>query len=379
MTPLIAADVTAIVLVTCLMLAVPAMAGPTTPFGVRVSHARAGDPAVIAQRRAYARLALAAGACAVAVSVPLLVRGGSASVVGATATALVVADLLLYWRSARRLRAVKLAGGWRDEQRQGVTVNTTFRTDPVRLPWSWTLPGAATLLLTAGLGWWRYGDLPATLPRFSGYGVDAARREPVTVLTAFAPVMYQLAVTLLILAVTLLLLRARPDLDAARPVGSARRYRVYLGGMARLSLLGVACLNLGLLASALRLWTVVAPSTLWTVVTYLPSVGLLVAWLVWESRVGHAGHRLPALPGEEDEDSGVTQRDDDRHWFLAGTVYVNRRDPAILLHARIGASWTVNLGHPVAWALLAVLAVLAGAGLLAALGVIDLPVRQSGF
>ncbi|GLW96642.1 DUF5808 domain-containing protein [Microtetraspora sp. NBRC 16547] len=375
MTPLIAADLTVVVLVTCLMLAVPAMAGPTTPFGVRVSRARAADPAVIAQRRAYARLALAAGVCAVAVSVPVLVGGGSATVIGATATALIVADLLLYWRAARRLSAAKLAGGWRDEQRQGVTVDTTFRTDPVRLPWSWTLPASAILLLTAGLGWWRYGDLPATLPGFPGYGVDAARREPVTVLTAFAPVLYQLAISLLIPAVTLLLLHARPDLDAARPMGSARRYRAYLGGVARLSLLGAACLNLGLLASALQLWTVVEPSMLWTVVTYLPLVALLVAWLVWESRVGHAGHRLPALPGEKDEDSGVTQRDDDRHWFLAGTVYVNRRDPAILLHARIGASWTLNLGHPVAWVLLAVLVV---AGLLAAFGVIDLPVRHSG-
>ncbi|WP_067183444.1 DUF1648 domain-containing protein [Microtetraspora niveoalba] len=376
MTPLIAADLAAVVLATCLMLALPAMAGPTTPFGVRLSHARSADPAVIAQRRAYARLALAAGVCAALVSAPLLAAGGDATVVGATVTALVVADLLLYWRAARRLRAAKLAGGWSDERRQGVTVDTTFRTDPVRLPWSWTLPAAAVLLLTAAVGWWRYGDLPATLPGFPGFGVDAARREPATAAAAFTPVLYQLAITLLIPAMTLLLLRARPDLDAARPVGSARRYRVYLRGVARMSVLGAACLNLGLFVSALQLWTLVAPSAFWTAVTYLPLVALAVAWLVWESRVGHAGHRLPALPGEEDEDSGVTQRDDDRHWFLAGTVYVNRRDPAILLHARIGASWTLNLGHPVAWVLIAVLVV---AGLLAAFGVIDLPARRSAF
>ncbi|MGI5486908.1 DUF1648 domain-containing protein [Microtetraspora malaysiensis] len=376
MTPLIAADLTAVALVTGMMLALPAMTAPTTPFGVRVSHARAADPAVIAQRRVYARLAVAAGVCAAVVSVPLLATGGSATVVGATATALIVADLLLYWRSARRLRAAKVAGAWRDEQRQGVTVDTSFRTDPVRLPWSWALPAAVILLLTAGLGWWRYGDLPAALPRFTGYGVDATGRAAVTVSAAFAPVLSQLVITLLFVALTLLLLRARPDLDAARPVGSARRYRVYLRGVARLSLLGATCLNLGLLVSALQLWGIVAPSALWTVAMYLPLAAPVAGWLVWESRVGHAGHRLPALPGEEDEDSGVTQRDDDRHWFLAGTVYMNRRDPAILLHARIGASWTLNLGHPVTWILLAVLAV---AGLLAAFGVIDLPQRENIF
>ncbi|PZG54438.1 hypothetical protein C1I98_04065 [Spongiactinospora gelatinilytica] len=97
--------------------------------------------------------------------------------------------------------------------------------------------------------------------------------------------------------------------------------------------------------------------------------------------MGQAGHRLPALPGEEQDDSGVAQRDDDRHWFLAGAVYINRRDSALLVHARLGSSsWTLNLGHPLAWLLLGVLAitliVLAG---LALAGVVDLPEKHGLF
>ncbi len=174
----------------------------------------------------------------------------------------------------------------------------------------------------------------------------------------------------------LVVLRARPDLDAARPTGSARRYRVYLRGIAALSLLSAACLNLGLLISALLLWEVIPPTIAWQAATCLPLAAMVAGWLVWETKVGQAGHRLAALPGEDQEDSGVAQRDDDRHWFLAGTVYANRRDPALLLHARLGSSWTINLGHPVAWLLIAALA---GFVLLALLGVIDLPQKRSLF
>jgi uncharacterized membrane protein len=64
------------------------------------------------------------------------------------------------------------------------------------------------------------------------------------------------------------------------------------------------------------------------------------------------------------------QRDDDRHWYLGGLVYGNRSDPALLVHRRVGMGWTLNLGHPVGWAVLVCLAVLA---LLAVTGVIGLP------
>ncbi|MEV0381648.1 hypothetical protein [Nonomuraea sp. NPDC050643] len=365
-----------VALVTSLMLALPALARPTLPFGVRVGVQRVGDPAVIAARRFYARLTVVVAALAAAGSVLALLVTGSAVAIGGIVTVVLVADLLLFYRAHHLVRAAKLAGGWAAERRQAVTVDTTFRTDPVRVPWSWGLPVLAVTLLTAGIGWARYGGLPATLPPFLGSGAAASsQRAPTTVLSAFQPVIYQLAVALIVAASVVVVLRARPDLDAARPKGSARRYRVYLRGVAVMSLLSAACLNLSLLLAALRLWEIVTPALVWQVAVYVPLVALLGGWVIWEIKVGQAGHRLPALPGEEREDAKVGQRDDDRHWFLAGAVYVNRRDPALFVHARLGSSsWTLNLGHPIAWLLLGALIALAG---LALAGVVDLPEKHS--
>ena len=189
-------------------------------------------------------------------------------------------------------------------------------------------------------------------------GVDPA--------AAFAPVLSQAALTLLTPLLVAALLRARPELDAARPLGSARRYRVYLRGLAKLLLAGVACANLTLLLLAVQLWEIVTPTAIVTAVAWLP---LVAACVVFGVRVGEAGHRLPPEPGEE-PDSGFVQRDDDRYWHLAGMLYANRMDPAFLVHQRVGGRWTLNLGNPVAWPVLAGLGVLA---LLSVLGVADLP------
>ncbi|MET8053620.1 hypothetical protein ABZU75_39160 [Streptosporangium sp. NPDC005286] len=345
----IAADLALVALVTCLMLVLPALARPTLPFGVRVTAERAGDPAIVTQRRSYTRLVVAVAAVAAVVSI---LTGQPAVTLGV----LVAADLLLYYRAHLKVRAAKSGGGWAGERRQGITMDTTFRTDPVRVPWVWGLPALAVVLLTAGIGWWSSSAV-------AGW---------------FEPVLSQVGLTLLVVVVILIVLRARPDLDAARPKSSARRYRIYLRGVATLSLLSAACLNLSLLIWALRQWGVVGNTVGWLVAGCLPLVALLGGWLVWETKVGQAGHRLPALPDEQEEDTGMAQRDDDRYWFLAGTIYANRRDPALLVHARLGSSsWTLNLGHPIAWLLLGFVVIgLAGLVLVTVFGGIDLPQKR---
>ncbi|CAM4032021.1 DUF5808 domain-containing protein [Kibdelosporangium persicum] len=317
-----------IVLLTCLAWAAPRFARPTLPFGVQVAAARADDPAIVRTRQRYSRWVVAVALVAVVVCLAV----DDLIVSGVIANGLLVVHMALYGLAHQRIRTVKRREWWQAEHRYGVTTDTTFRTDPVRVPILWLLPSVAVLVASMLLGRWEIV-------------------VPIAVMTVLAPICVRA------------LVRARPDLDAARPVASARKYRAYLEGTARLLLLGVAAVNLPVLLFTFPGWEVVANVLLGAA---------CLAIVVWTIRVGQAGHRLPSLPGEEDEDTGLTQRDDDRYWHLAGTVYVNRQDPAVLVHQRVGMVWTMNLGHPVTWVLLAALAVVAA---LAGFGVVDLPDR----
>lgn len=340
--------------VTAFAALVPGLARPTLPFGVRITHDRVADPAVTHQKAMYLRLLVVAGLLAAA---GVLLVGGDL----VWPPVLAAADFVLYLRANHILRAAKRKGAWGQGKREGITVDTSFRTDPVRLPWAHFVPAVVVTAATAVTGLVRYGDLPAELVWFTGFGVDPGRAEPVTWARAFEPVLIQLGVVVLVPLVAAAVLRARPDLDAARPRGSARRYRVYLRGVAAMTFWLAAALTAGLAVSALQVWHL-APAG-WRFATYVPLALMVVVLVVWDRRVGSAGHRLPPEPGEEDEESPVVQRDDDEHWYLGGLVYVNRQDPAAFVHARIGHSWTMNLANPVTWLVLAAVLLLLAAAL----------------
>lgn len=369
MTPV--SNLLAVVLVTVAFRALPALARPTLPFGVRVPPDHVDDPAVLRQRHRYARWVDEAGAATAVVVAALALLGVPAGLRTVAVAALGAADIAFFLVASRAVRAAKRAGNFYAGARQAVTADTTLRTDPVRLPWAVLGPAVVVLLATAAVGWLRFPDLPATLPAIDGIGVDPTVREPTTAAAAFSPVVQQAVNALLAPVLVAVVLRARPDLDAADPTGSAARYRRYLRGVAVLLLASAALMNLSLAVVALQLWGLAAPGPLATAALAAPLVVAGLAWVVFAVRVGEAGHRLPGGPGRPRAGARrVVQRDDDRHWYLGGMVYGNRADPALLVHRRIGIGWTLNLGHPISWA---VLAGLAATAVLAATGVIALP------
>lgn len=85
--------------------------------------------------------------------------------------------------------------------------------------------------------------------------------------------------------------------------------------------------------------------TLWQLV--LPAVILVLA-----ARLLLAGQGGSRGLGRSDA-GAIGDRTDDRYWVL-GLLYYNRADPAFLVEKRFGVGYSFNFGHPVAWALLAV-------------------------
>jgi uncharacterized membrane protein len=367
--------------VTAAWWAVPALTRPHLVFGIAVPPGRIGDPALAAIRKAYSRNVIALG---IALAAPAWAAGrfiDPATVTGVGATALVAAGFAAYAIASTAVRAAKTDGDWYAGTRQGVTADLSFRTDPVRVPWRGLAPALAVLAATVAVGLLRAGSLPDTLPGMEGVTMGGGPRVPTEFWTAANPVLGQIGVTAATALVLAAIVRTRPEIDAARPAATARRYRAYLVALVHLGLVTAACANLSLAGIALRLWEVAPPTVLTTVAIVTPLAVAAVAAVRFELRVGTGGHRLPALPEEDGEDTGLVQRDADHHWHLGGLVYTNPDDPALLVHQRVGGSqWTINLGHPVGRVAGAVLAAVLLATLAAAvldgIGLLDLPQTQ---
>ncbi|MFI7119954.1 DUF1648 domain-containing protein [Amycolatopsis sp. NPDC049868] len=315
----------------------PALARPTLPFGVRIPASRSREPVILLARRRYNR---GIGAGAIVAFVVVLFDWLAPEVV---LLALTAAYSLLGGLAHRSIAAAKRAEGWYAGARQAVTTDTSLRSDPVRPQWILLVPAVVLAAATAVSGW-------------------------LTGAAGFSMVFAQVAVIVLISLMAVAISRARPEIDAAQPSVSASRYREYLHGVLALLLISAGCVNATLLVVSLQQWGVVEKTVPVTVVAYLPLAAAFIAWLGFTVRAGDAGHRL--RPGRDEPETRYEQRDDDRHWYVAGMVYVNRNDPALLVHRRVGTYWTLNLGHPVAWLVLAAVAV---AGVLTGLGIVTLP------
>jgi uncharacterized membrane protein len=211
---------------------------------------------------------------------------------------------------------------------------------------------------------WRTAIIGVKLPGrlTDGFGAWAApgHRVPKTPVTAFALVFAQLWVTALWTAMMLIIYRSRPDIEAADPAASVRRYRRFLARCTTAMLALVTLIDLSLLLDALRNWQVYRLAGAAAALPLLPYVVGLLVFLTLILRSGQSGFRLAADgvdggPPDSAKRAGLADRDDDRFW-KGGLIYVNRDDPALMIGARFGVGWTFNLANPAAWLLLSAIA-----------------------
>jgi uncharacterized membrane protein len=356
---IVAADFT-VPFVGALMCSLPVVSRPTVQFGVRIPREKTGAPVIRQERRAYYWRTAAIGVCCT-VAMVMVQAYGPRWLLGIMQLPELAAGLGCFLIARRKITAVKNADRWFAGRRQTIVADTSWRTDPVRFPVRWLIPALAVIAATVAVGVLRYPGLPAHVVTASGRRVP---KYAPTVLVAAG----QLYVTVLCSGLMLLVYRSRPDIEAADPAASTLRYRRFLSAMTSALLALAALVDTSFLLVALGDWQVYQLPAAGRALPALPAAvgGLLLAAV--SLRTGQGGSRLNGNVRGLAPATG-SDRDDDRFW-KAGLLYVNRDDPAIMVASRLGAGWTLNLGHPAArliiagivamWAGLAVIVVAAG-------------------
>ncbi len=332
-----------VLVVGALACAAPVASRPTLQFGVRVPPGRAGAPVIRRERRAYLWRTAAIGTCCTVAALTLQGHG-SWWLPWIILLLELGADFGCFWGARRKIAAVKQAEGWFAGLRQTIATDTSWRTDPPRFPVRWLIPALAVIAATAAVGALRYPGLPAHIVTTSGHRVS---KSAVSALL----VAFQLYVTAQWTGIMLIIYRSRPDIEAADPAASTLRYRRFLAAFARALLIMAALVDTTLLLIALGIWQVYQLSGIGRTLPALPFVAGLVLLATVAARSGQGGSRLNGNVRGLALATG-TDRDDDRLW-KAGLFYVNRDDPALVVGSHIGAGWTLNLGNPGAWLIIA--------------------------
>ncbi|HEY2762913.1 MAG TPA: DUF1648 domain-containing protein [Pseudonocardiaceae bacterium] len=338
-------------LVLVLALVLPSITSPTVPFGVRVPAQRADDPTVVGQTRLYRWRVLVSGIVAAGVGVVVYGVTGETLLLPLSVLVLVGVWYGCFFLAHHEIRAAKAAGGWYEGLHQAIAVDTGLRTDPPRFPWLWLAPALIVTLATVVIGVISYPSMPEMLAVHYGAKGVPNRWAAKSVGTAFSLVFVQIGVTALLVGIAAAIFRSRPDIDPARPIGSARWHRQYLSLGAKALLGLVAMIDAGMGGSSLLMWT--GTVTSWApLVVVLPILAAVVAAVVVLARNNRERD-------EGEPDTGLTHRDDDKYW-RGGLFYINRDDHTLLVPRRFGLGWTLNFGNPKAAMLLAGVVTLIG-------------------
>lgn len=321
-------------------------------FSVSVPTSVENDPAVRRLKRRFSVVVLAAAAMfTVAVVACGFAGSESKAMVFIISGSFVVPVFVgggMIIASRSRMMKMKQERGWTAEPRQSVAAigeDSILAPKGISLKWNWAY--VPIMVITAIIAVVGYDAMPDMIPMhidFAGNVTDVAQKTPMVV--AF-PVLFEVFMAVCFVFSHWSALRSKPGITPEHPASSSWAYGLFLraqtvtllvcgllltaviGILMELSFIGMASLQIVLIA-VLAL----------TVLVLVATVGVNLAF-------GQSGSKVFRM-----EESDNLLRNDDACWKL-GMIYVNGNDASIFVPKRSGFGWTVNLGRPSAWALMA--------------------------
>lgn len=321
-------------------------------FSVSVPTSVENDPAVRRLKRRFSVVVLAAAAVFTVAAVACGFAGSeSKAMVFIISGSFVVPVFVgggMIIASRSRMMKMKQERGWTAEPRQSVAaIGEDSALTPEGISLKWNLAYVPIMAITAIIAVVGYDAMPDMVPMhidFAGNVTDVAQKTPMVV--AF-PVLFEVFMAVCFVFSHWSALRSKPGITPEHPASSSWAYGLFLraqtvtllvcgllltaviGILMELSFIGMASLQIVLIA-VLAL----------TVLVLVATVGVNLAF-------GQSGSKVFRM-----EESDNLLRNDDACWKL-GMIYVNGNDASIFVPKRSGFGWTVNLGRPSAWALMA--------------------------
>lgn len=321
-------------------------------FSVSVPTSVENDPAVRRLKRRFSVVVLAAATMFTVAAVACGFAGSeSKAMVFIISGSFVVPVFVgggMVIASRSRMMKMKQERGWTAEPRQSVAAigeDLPLVPKGISLKWNWAY--VPIMVITAIIAVVGYDAMPDMIPMhidFAGNVTDVAQKTPMVV--AF-PVLFEVFMAVCFVFSHWSALRSKPGATPEHPASSSWAYGLFLraqtvtllvcgllltaviGILMELSFIGMASLQIVLIA-VLAL----------TVLVLVATVGVNLVF-------GQSGSRIFRM-----EESDNLLRNDDACWKL-GMIYVNGNDASIFVPKRSGFGWTVNLGRPSAWALMA--------------------------
>lgn len=252
----------------------------------------------------------------------------------------------LMLRYRKRVQTIKRAEKWQAATQLHAAIIS--QDAPRQIPLIWNLLYLPVFALSAAFVFVLYPSMPAALPLktdLAGIILQTTAKNP---LTASLPLFIELFLAACFIFSHWSMLRSKKPIKANAPATSAYAYGIFMNVMCVLMLGGglLLCISIGA-CFPLSCVGIISPLQAAFIIVL---VGLFFALAAATASLllGQSGSKLFAAAMSEN----AMTSDDDCFWKL-GIFYVNSNDASIFAPKRFGVGWTVNLGRPAAWLIIA--------------------------
>lgn len=323
-------------------------------FGVRIPREFENDPVIAGIRSGFHRLLILATVPLFAVLVLLPAFLGLYEVTLFSMPAVVVFTYLPYYRSFRKLHSIKVERGWYSNRVESSSAYYGIESGTIRsLPgFLFILPAMIVVLFTLYVGASVYPALPSLIPTHFGANGLPDQYSSKSIGSVFMGSFIQTGLTAGMFFLGYAISRSGQSIDVSRPNLTFEQQERFKWYMRDVLYLFTALIDMTMMFSSFGTWQLVTPQYMLPLIL-VPVFSGTVVLLIVSMSFGQMGARLK-VPGREDENTGLTNRNDDSEW-KGGVIDFNKRSSAILVPKRFGIGWTFNFANPISWIILALI------------------------
>lgn len=244
-----------------------------------------------------------------------------------------------------KAKALKIQKGWTVNKKQMVVVDTSqqYNKNYLSDKWFWIPIGIS--VFTIFMTMIQYPHLPDVIStRFDLRGEPIGYSEK-GFLNVFGVPFTQVGMIGMFYFIHRVIQRAKPNIQASRPKSSLHQNQIAKRYWAIYLLVTLVVMVVQFCYMQLNIIKIVAHSLITYYFIHGIAIGVPLFGAIFVSSItGQSGSRIK-VADEEEPNSSVIDRDDDKYWKL-GMFYFNSDDPTLFIEKRFGIGWTINYGRP---------------------------------
>lgn len=262
--------------------------------------------------------------------------------------AYLVISFSIYFIANKEVRRVKNELNWGKNKKSVVVIDTNFTKEKGKgmlvSPW-WFLIPLFIIVINLYIGYRVYDNLPDIVPTHFNFAGEANGWTPKSYKLIMQMPIAQIFTTVIMFFCYKIIGWSKQQINASNPQSSKERNRIFRYRWSAYMILMTIVINILFTIGNLSILQVIKMSAKTSmIIIFTITMLIIISSIVMSVKTGQGGSKIK-VEGMYEENEKVQDRDDDKYWKLANSIYVNKDDPAIFVEKRFGIGWTMNFGN----------------------------------